>query len=536
MQWSWYAVGFIDFMLRGSDGNFIFFHRIRNSNVNTEAYMRTGNQAVRYEVINEGARDKLLSSISSTQTTIPLTNGFDFPNESGIVMIDQELIAFTGKSGNTLTGCTRAAPLVNFVGGAQRTFTGSVAATHEFNTGVILVSNTISPIISHWGSAMLTDGNFDTDRGYIFNYAATNLSVTTSKQTAFLIRLAPSVSNAIVGDLGERELLNRAQLLLNEIAVAADTGTGGIVVEGVLNPQNYPTDPALVAWTGLQGSAVGGQPSFAQIAPGGSVTWNSGSSSTTAAATTQASMTGTLTARNVLGGGRSITNGLNYFLVREADYQSYVLTNGLAVGDGLSGTGIVSGTTISSFGGTFSTGGITYRYIIMSANANQNVTGDSSITATRSFRTSLTSTIFIQQASWEGTGARAGTEVSDALFPANTFVNNATLVSFFGTSYYRVALSQTSNSTVITPGSTTVTFRFGAPAYALPGETVFSFIASPGTNSTLSLIELKELTNTTLGGRGCYPNGPDILAINVYKSSGSAVTANIVLRWGEAQA
>jgi len=47
---------------------------------------------------------------------------------------------------------------------------------------------------------------------------------------------------------------------------------------------------------------------------------------------------------------------------------------------------------------------------------------------------------------------------------------------------------------------------------------------------------LKELTNTTLGGRGTYPNGPDVLAINVYKTSGAAVDANIILRWGEAQA
>ena len=47
---------------------------------------------------------------------------------------------------------------------------------------------------------------------------------------------------------------------------------------------------------------------------------------------------------------------------------------------------------------------------------------------------------------------------------------------------------------------------------------------------------LKELTNTPLGGRGTFPNGPDILAINVYKISGDPVNANIILRWGEAQA
>ena len=50
------------------------------------------------------------------------------------------------------------------------------------------------------------------------------------------------------------------------------------------------------------------------------------------------------------------------------------------------------------------------------------------------------------------------------------------------------------------------------------------------------LDKLKELTNTTLGGRGTFPNGPDVLAINIYKVTGAEVDANVILRWGEAQA
>jgi len=541
MQWSWYAVGFIDFMLRGSDGNFVFFHRIRNSNVNVEAYMRTGNQPVRYEVINESARDKLLNSITASQSTIPLSDASEFPNESGIVMIDNELIAYTGKSGNTLTGCTRAAPMTNFIGGSQRTFTGATASTHEYNTGVVLVSNTISPIISHWGSAMLTDGNFDTDRGYIFNYAATNVSVTTTKQTAFLIRLAPSVSNAIVGDLGDRELLNRAQLLLTGIEITADSGTGGIVVEGVLNPQNYPNDPGLINWAGLQSAAQGGQPSFAQIAPGGSVTWSGGATQTTTPVTTVSFPTGNITARYAFSPG-SIRNGINWFYITLADYNSYV-SQGLAVGNVVSGTGIPSNTTITSIfnygtitpvGGSGGTG--VYYRIEMSASATQNTAADLVLTVTRRYAVANTSTIFFQKAGWESAGAKTGTEVSDALFPANSFVSSATLTSYFGTQFYLVTFSQTSTSTSITPGTTTITFKFGQPPFALPGETIFSFIASPGTNSSLDLTELKELTNTTLGGRGSYPNGPDVLAVNVYKAAGAAVACNLVIRWSEAQA
>jgi hypothetical protein len=86
-------------------------------------------------------------------------------------------------------------------------------------------------------------------------------------------------------------------------------------------------------------------------------------------------------------------------------------------------------------------------------------------------------------------------------------------------------------------GSTTYTFTTIATA-AVPGETVFSFVGNGGggNNAALDLTQLKELNNTPLGGRGTFPNGPDVLAINVYTTSGSQFTGSLVLRWGEAQA
>lgn len=531
IQWSWYGAGFIDYMIRGSDGDFIFVHRIRNSNVNTEAYMRTGNMPVRYEVLNESADGKLASSISASQNTLSLVDAASFPNESGVVYIDNELIAFSGKTGNTLIGCTRAAPLTNFLGGAQRTFRAGVAATHEFNTGVVLVSNTISPIISHWGSAIITDGRFDEDRGYIFNYAATNVSVSTTKQTAFLIRLAPSVSNAIVGDLGDRELLNRAQLLLKGIEITSDTGTGGIVIEGVLNPQNYPLDPSAISWGGLQGSSQGGQPSFAQIAPGGSVSWSTGATQTLTPVTTQAYLTGSITAVTGPFGSNSTSNGAQYFPILTTDYLTYIAA-GLSVGDSITGTGIPANSTITIIQPWYSNFYIVY----INNRFTTSNSGNSTFTVSKRYPLVNTSLVFFQKASWESGGATAGTEVSDALFSANTRVTLATLSSYFSTQYYRVTFSQTSSSTPITAGTTTITFKFGQPPFALPGEQVFSFISAPGTSSSLDLSELKELTASTLGGRGTFPNGPDVLAINVFKASGAAIPCNIILRWGEAQA
>ena len=81
-----------------------------------------------------------------------------------------------------------------------------------------------------------------------------------------------------------------------------------------------------------------------------------------------------------------------------------------------------------------------------------------------------------------------------------------------------------------------MTFEFGDVQFAQPGEQVFSFIANPGNTVELSLEKLKELTTTALGGRGTFPNGPDVLAINIFKIAGTATPTSVILRWSEAQA
>lgn len=748
LQHTWYGAGFIDFMLRGPDGNYVWAHRFRNSNVNTEAYMRTGNQPVRYEVINEGAKDKLSASINSSQTTLPLTSTFWFPN-SGTVIVDNELVRYTGKTDTELTGCTRGASLIQFTAGSQRNFVGGPADSHNINAGVILVSNTITPNISHWGSAFMIDGQFDSDRGYIFNYAATAIQASTEKNTAFLIRLAPSVSNAQTGDLGDKELLNRAQLLLSSIAITSDGTTsgatptaitGGIVVEGVLNPINYPTDPTKITWTGLQSPAQGGQPSFAQVAAGGSVTW--GAATTTTQATVQGTFTTTLTAKafnlinttlsatsfgpitqtinvrpvydNFNQNYRAFQDGSRYIFITDADYDALPTT--LSVNDTLSAptyltssqriTAIERGwlnesgvsytritmnlnsnvdsaqyqtltaTVTSIIGSTYNTAisnarndflipntqasgvsvsdvlgaatyitgnqtvssivtnyckvsGTAYARVVMTSLGNATSTagaGTISVTATvaststynRALSTSrsdflitnaqytssgiqlsdvlsagqitggqiITSIIpsyitisgtaytriimsgvsnsmslpgagndvtvtvtaagtaasydkknylFFTSASWLSSGATFGTkvDVSVTQFPAGTAVTAISSRTFGANTIYRVTFNQTANTSI--NASDAITFAFGAN-YALPGEQVFSFIANPGDTTELSLEALKELTSTALGGRGTFPNGPDVLAINVYKVSGAATPVNVILRWGEAQA
>ena len=535
IQYSWYGAGFIDYMLRGADGNFIFVHRIRNSNVNTEAYMRSGNLPVRYEVTNEGPVARLTADVDNTQTFVQLDSVEGFPDE-GTLYIDNEVMKYSAidLAQSRLTGITRGSTYNLFAQGADRVYSAGGTATHEARTGVVLLTNTTTPLISHWGSAFITDGGFDEDRGYIFSYAATGVDITATKRTAFLLRLAPSVSNAVTGNLGERELLNRAQLLLQGIEITSDGEVGGaniqggIIVEGILNPQNYPTNVASVSWSGLATPSQGGQPSFAQIAPGGAIDWGATTATTTA---------------TVLG-DVSTGFGLGYttFFGNERNNPLTLTRGSYDAGGPL----LVGSVIQSNNPSAYTSQEYTIQSISISGNAvdlfyNNNrsdatQTGATTYNFTYKAYTGRTSRLLFSVASWEASGATIGTpvSVSDTNWPAGTAVSTVEKLTQGTTEFYEVSFNQTSLNSINV--ADTVTFEFGSAGFAEPGETVFKFIAVPGERSELDLAQLKELTNTPLGGRGTFPNGPDVLAINIYKATGANTAGNIVLKWGEAQA
>jgi len=282
IEYSWYGAGFIHFMVRGDDGRWLYIHRIKNNNVNDEAYMRSGNLPVRYSIENDSPVTFLTNTIDSSATTIPAANLLEF-DSAGMLMIDNELISYTGKSTDSagnFTGCTRNATLSQYLQGTTNNLTAGGAIGHSSNTGIIEVSNTCSPTLSHWGSALVMDGGFDFDRGYIFNYSRSHNTsgdkIGTTPITSFCLRLAPSVSNSSVGRLGAKELLNRSQLLLQQCAVGLSRGSsssGEVVVQGIINPRNFQD----ATWKSLNSVNEGGQPSFAQVAELEDITWSTGS-------------------------------------------------------------------------------------------------------------------------------------------------------------------------------------------------------------------------------------------------------------------
>lgn len=322
IQYTWYGAGFIDFGVRGPAGNYVFAHRIMNNNVNYQAYMRSGNLPARYQAINDtpyqilnsNSTSYLNTGINSTDTTFTVFDATHFPAPSPTqpvyVLVDSEIMKCTGitygnivysptAGGNvqpaTITGVTRSATFNLFQDGTNKSFSAGNATVHSSNVSVRVISATNAPSLNHWGSAVILDGGFDTDRGYAYTYQAANVvfpagtSATNTTTTAFAMRLAPSVSNQIPGDLGTRDLVNRAQLILQNMTINfsgpnISTGVGArYLVEGILNPNNVSTTST--TWNFLFNSPYNPtvnpsssiQPSYTQVAQG-NITGVAGSS------------------------------------------------------------------------------------------------------------------------------------------------------------------------------------------------------------------------------------------------------------------
>ena len=263
-----------------------------------------------------------------------------------------------------------------------------------------------------------------------------------------------------------------------------------------------------------------------------------GSASSTAGTGNNVTVTSASSATNTY--NRAFTTARSDFLITDAQFAG----SGIQVSDILSAASFITGgQTISSITNSYvNIGGTLHTRIVMSSLANANSTAGAANDVTVTVRAAgtaatYTSTnfVFFTAASWVASGATVSTRVATIVsqFPAGTAVAATSTRTFGATTVYRVTFTQTSSGSF--SGGDTITFQFGA-SYALPGEQVFSFIANPGDTAELSLEALKELTATAIGGRGTFPNGPDVLAINVYKVSGTPVPSNVILRWGEAQA
>ena len=234
IDYSWYGAGFVRWGFRGATGDVIYCHKLPNNNLNTEAYMRSGNLPARYESSAIPPYTYILSTVNSGDTSISVASTTGFPPSGTLVIRNAdkyEYVNYSNVSAGTsvFTGITRAqagaTPSLTVAQGAavatatttgiqvgqrvinstfpESTFVASIgsgtvnltqgaafalsgvavtfapmgatsAQTFTYSAtapvAVELAYPTYAPTISHWGTSAIMDGRFDDDKSLVFIY------------------------------------------------------------------------------------------------------------------------------------------------------------------------------------------------------------------------------------------------------------------------------------------------------------------------------------------------------------------------------
>jgi hypothetical protein len=285
-----------------------------------------------------------------------------------------------------------------------------------------------------------------------------------SKSAVFLMRLAPSVSNTIIGDIGTRDLINRAQLLLESMFINV---TGGrFLVEGILNPTNITS--STIQWVNLNQEATGNQPSFTQFA-------------------SAFTFTGTSTG-GVVPSAINQVGGFNRSGLAPSTAARYI---------NFAKVGTTAGVTTSGSG----------------TGANVSVWKTNTLSA--SVNTTTTS-IVVHEA---GTGFAVGDTIT---IPGNLWATTTTT---------------TSNAGGTTPANDVTLTIVSIAAGVAGGERLFAIPVSTTNSGFLDLTKVKQVGTSAIPGNGIYPDGPEVLAIQVTAiTPATGATGDFQITFSETQA
>ena len=284
-DFSWYGAGAIRYGFKNNRGEVIYCHRTPNNNINTEAYMRSGNLPSRYETNTMPVTTYLTASLAAGATSMTVNDTTLFPSV-GVLNVTAaadtggaiEYIYYTGKTATTFTGLQRNS--ANTTGVALGT---STATTFTYSATAPVKVESFSPgqasTVSHWGSSVIMDGQYDNDKSFVFNYGQNQVAtynIVGTRYPVFSIRLAPSVDNGLSGVLGQREIINRMQLAPVSAGVYANNIVRAeLVLNGRVNSGTYQaiggSSLAQFAVHGPASTIYGGESIFTFFVPPNSV-------------------------------------------------------------------------------------------------------------------------------------------------------------------------------------------------------------------------------------------------------------------------
>jgi hypothetical protein len=246
MDYSWYGAGKVRFGFKDRLGKVIYVHHFLHNNRLTEAYMRSGNLPARYEIYNTGT-PSYVPSLFHWGTSVIMDGRFD-KDDSYLFTASSKPLSFT--NGQTLSATTNTnSNLFRIYDNNTRIYNWYVrlyfptadaskfsAGTKLFAPGTQLQGQEVT-YAEFSGNSYLVNIFFGstTNRNAVpagsftvpnatavqIGTGAAGGGVNLGADTIPLItiRLAPSVDSGLPGALGQREIINRMQLILNEIGM-----------------------------------------------------------------------------------------------------------------------------------------------------------------------------------------------------------------------------------------------------------------------------------------------------------------------------
>ena len=234
IDYSWYGAGFVRWGFRATNGQVTYCHKLINNNVNTEAFMRSGNLPARYESVTQPPATIISASFNTSATTLFVSSSAGFPISGTLCIRDAnkyEYVTYQG-TGSTSFNIVRreqsgslglpmtmasgsnvalvalaataslqigqriigpAFPDGTFISNISSSFIVLTQASTASNPiaiaapmGASTASNfiysadapiavelafpTFAPTISHWGTSVIMDGRFDDDKSLLFTY------------------------------------------------------------------------------------------------------------------------------------------------------------------------------------------------------------------------------------------------------------------------------------------------------------------------------------------------------------------------------
>jgi len=253
VDYSWYGAGYVRWGVRGPGGNVIYVHKQVNNNVNSEAYMRSGNLPARYESQTFPYVTSITSNVGASDTVLNVASTAGFPASGTLCIRDTskyEYVNYSGISASAFSNLTRGQAGVTTavtvtvaagsnsgtvvsasgiqigqrvvsVGFPEGTFVSNISGTTLTFSNAALTTNptdvlfppmgattgqaftfasaspvaveqawpTFAPTISHWGTSVIMDGRFDDDKSLVFTYGQNIATAISSGSTIALFSI-----------------------------------------------------------------------------------------------------------------------------------------------------------------------------------------------------------------------------------------------------------------------------------------------------------------------------------------------------------